>query len=100
LARFDVYVDPLNSNQYLLDVQSNLLSGMETRVVVPLVSAELFSVSAQRLNPVFTIQQTEFVMVTQFLSGVRIELLKSPITNLIDYADSITAALDMLFQGF
>ena len=40
MARFDVYRNPEGSG-YLLDVQADLLSDLNTRVVVPLIPAEL-----------------------------------------------------------
>ena len=39
MARFDVYANPgphANTTPYLLDVQSNLLDGLDSRMVIPL----------------------------------------------------------------
>jgi len=57
-------------------------------------------VPAQFLNPVFNIDGTEYVMVTQFLSAVDQSTLSKPIADISEYSDQITRALDMVFQGF
>jgi toxin CcdB len=68
MAQFDVFENPNKAtNQaipYLLNVQSDLLDTLSTRVVVPLVSASAMSKAIKHLNPEFTIR-TE---VSQFLS--------------------------------
>jgi toxin CcdB len=45
MARFDVYATPgrhVDSTPYLLDVQSDLLDGLDSRVVIPLRRRERF----------------------------------------------------------
>jgi len=54
MARFDI-VDNEGGGGYLLDVQSDLLGGLNTRVVVPLLPQSSAPSPAQRLNPVFSI---------------------------------------------
>lgn len=53
MAQFDVYANPNpNTNKevpYPLDVQADILSSLETRVIVPLV---IQSKTAKHLNPV------------------------------------------------
>ena len=99
MARLDVYPNPDRAG-YLLDVQTDLLDGLNTRVVVPLLPLEQAPEPAKRLNPVFEINGQKVVMATQFLAAVPATLLKSPTGNLADHFASITNALDMVFQGF
>jgi len=45
MARFDVYANPgihATTTPYLLDVQSDLLDGLDTRMVIPLRSLKTF----------------------------------------------------------
>ncbi|MFM1880826.1 MAG: Toxin CcdB [Pseudomonadota bacterium] len=45
MARFDVYINPSSeatTTPYLLDVQSNLLDGLDSRMVIPLRSLRYF----------------------------------------------------------
>ncbi len=99
MARYDVY-DNAAGNDYLLDVQSDILDAMNTRMIVPLMAAKNAPKPASRLNPVFDINGKRYVMVTQFMAAVPVTILKTPTANFSLHSDQITNALDMLFQGF
>lgn len=99
MARFDVYRNAGGAG-YLLDVQSDLLQGLNTRVVVPLLPPEHAPQPARHLNPVLEVERTQVVMTTQFLAAVADSELGQAITRLEQSRDEITAALDMLFIGF
>ena len=99
MAKHDVYPNPDGAG-YLLDVQADLLDGMNTRVVVPLLPRSDAPVRAERLNPTFEIAGGEVVMVTQFLAAVPVSILTVPVANLSARFADITNALDMVFQGF
>ena len=102
MAQFDVY---LNSNPdtrknipFLLDVQTELLDMLSTRVVVPLVLAEEMQ-PARNLNPQFKIKNIAVVMSTAELAGVQNRALGEKVTSLKNKRDEIIAALDLLFTG-
>ncbi len=99
MERFAVYKN-LAGSGYLLDVQSDILSGLNTRVVVPLMPLEMSPKPAKFLNPCFSVNEEDVVMLTQFLSAIPEKELKEPIQNLKQYHTEITTALDMLFTGF
>ncbi len=99
MARFDIFRNEGGSG-YLLDVQSGLLSGLNTRVVVPLLPKSFAPTPAERLNPVFGIEGQELVMATQYMAAVPEGELRSGVGNLTEQQDEISAALDMLFLGF
>lgn len=99
MARFDVYPNP-NDAGFLLDVQTDLLGQLNTKIVVPLMPVSKAPQAAKRLNPSFDINGTSHVMVTQFMAAVPISLLKNAHSSLADQADDITNALDMVFFGF
>lgn len=99
MPKYDVYPNP-DGPGYLLDVQAHLLDDLNTRVVVPLFPVDAAPMPAHRLNPLFAIEGTEVVMVTQYLASVPHSILRNPVANLsTDFAD-VTNALDMVFQGF
>ena len=50
MARFDVFENKSGAG-FLLDVQSDLLGGLNSRVVVPLLPKALAPSPAHRLNP-------------------------------------------------
>lgn len=99
MPKYDVYPNP-GGIGFVVDVQTDLLDGLATRVVVPLMPIKSALIPARLLNPVAEIDGDEHVMVTQFLSAVPAPPLGSPVANLAARADDITRALDMLFQGF
>jgi toxin CcdB len=99
MARYDLYRNDEGSG-YLLDVQSDLLEGLSTRVVIPLMPPNIAPIPGRRLNPTFTIDGKDHVMVTQFMSALTASELPYAEGNLSSHHDDIVAALDMLFQGF
>ena len=99
MARFSVYRNP-GAEGYLLDVQANILDHLNTRVVVPLLPLSSAPKPASTLNPVFTVAGESVVMVTQFMAAVPTSLLKLPESSLESFRNEITAAMDLLFQGF
>jgi toxin CcdB len=99
MSRFEYFPAPADEG-YLLDVQSELLEGFQTRVVIPLLPNGATPPDIPRLHPVFTIGSEEYVLATHLIATVPKELLARPQGTLALERDRITAALDMLFQGF
>ncbi|NMM45776.1 plasmid maintenance protein CcdB [Rhodospirillaceae bacterium KN72] len=99
MAQYDIYRMPGGAG-YLLNVQSDLLEGMATRVVVPLMPRDTAPPAADRLNPVFTIGGEDLVLVTQNLAAVPLSILGKAIGGLDAEADAVRNALDMVFVGF
>ncbi|HEX8401253.1 MAG TPA: CcdB family protein [Allosphingosinicella sp.] len=98
MARFDVYPGARGKG-YLLDCQADLLSHLETRAVVPLLPAHGLP-SATRLNPVFDIEGSRFVMSTQLIFAIPRERLGASVASLVDQHAEIMNAIDMLTSGF
>lgn len=99
MARFDVYARS-REQQLLLDVQADYLSGIDTRLIVPLRRPLAAAALGRRLNPVFDIAGEPHMMMTQLATAVRIRDLGRFVTSLQDEADAIRDALDMLLVGF
>ncbi len=99
MARFDVYRNPDGSG-YLLDVQADLLSHLNTRLVVPLLLRSEAPHPARHLNPCFAVGDDEVVMVTQFMGAVPVAVLRTPVATLARRHTDIIDAIDMLMQGF
>ncbi|HBS35758.1 MAG TPA: plasmid maintenance protein CcdB [Parvularcula sp.] len=102
MARFDVYRLTFPRLPLVVDVQSNFLSHLATRAIVPL--APLNARSAERiprLTPVIDIDGAQMILMTPEIASFSSKLLPAPIANLeTRYRDDITRALDFLFQGF
>jgi len=99
MPRYDIYRIS-DQKGYLLDVQSDLLDELKTRVVVPLIPVDIAPRLAKCLTPVFTIESAEYVMVTPLMASIPASDLKMRVTNLSDSFDEISNALDMVFHGF
>ena len=99
MAQYDVY-ERSTGDGYLLDVQSDLTRGLNTRIVVPLLRSDSAPLPAKRLNPIFEIAGERVVMVTQFMAAIPASELRRPIGSLDHEHDSVVNALDMIFFGF
>lgn len=99
MAQYDVYPGEAGDD-YLLDLQTDLLDGLNIRVVAPLMEPSRAPVPGRRLNPRFRVMGREMVLVTQYMAAVRQSALPAPVANLSSEGDAVTAALDMLFHGF
>ncbi len=85
---------------YLCILQHDILDGLDTRVVAPLVRLEAFGRPISVLNPVFSIEGNEVVLSTAELAGVSTAALGPYVTSLSEKRDEVIAALDLLFTGF
>jgi toxin CcdB len=99
MARYDLF-SSIDAEGYLLDVQTDLLDHLKTRVVIPLLPAEATPAPIKRLNPIFEIGGLKYVLATHLLSAVPVKELTRREHNLSKHHDQIVGALDMLFQGF
>lgn len=99
MARFDLYPAEGGAG-FLLDVQSDLLSDLNTRIVIPVMPLGLAPRPARILNPVLDLAETPHVLVTQFMSAVPVGILSRHVGSLAAQSDQITRAMDFLHQGF
>jgi toxin CcdB len=98
MARFDVY--GLRAGGLVLDCQANLLSGLSTRFVVPLLPEAEAPKPAERLNPVFIVSGARYIMATQFAATVALAELVDEVGSLKREEFAISNALDMLLTGY
>lgn len=101
MAQFDVFQNPkAGMFPLLLDIQSELLSRLETRVVVPMTTVKkLGAKPITRLNPTVKIDNHEYVLVVQDLASIPLSALSKRITNIAAKRTEIIAALDLLITG-
>ena len=103
MAQFDLYSNPSRETSdtvpYLLDLQSDLLDPLATRVVAPLFWVESAELPAKTLMPHFEVDGRTVVMSTPELAGVSRSQLGPRVGSLADHRSEIIAALDMLFTG-
>ncbi len=104
MARFDVYANPDKQEgrliPFYLDVQSDYVKGLQTRVVVPLWKSELFTECSENLNPKFEIAGQGVVMDTPAMGAVPANAFQKPIASLISEQLTVQDALDTLFVSY
>jgi len=104
MAQFDVRLNPnpdsVPAVPYLLEVQSDLLEPVSTRVVVPLALLSERGQPAKYLNPQFEIEGVQVVMVTEQIAGIPKRCLGQRVLSLGVQQDQIMDAIDFLFRGF
>ena len=98
MARFDVYAGLGAGKSYVVDVQTELLGRLATRVVSPLLPRGTAK-PVQDLNPVVQVDDREYVVMTQELSAVARSDLRRRVGSLAERRDEITRALDGLLTG-
>ncbi len=85
---------------FLLDVQSDLIDQLSTRVVVPLYTKSAMQGKVlSTLMPTFEIENQQYVMVTPQLAGIAKKQLGAQVADLSAQRDEIIAALDLLITG-
>ena len=103
MARFEVRANLNRATRarvpYLVELQANMLSALDTRLVAPLVPAAEFGPVAARMNPEFRIGSRKFVMDTALMAGVPCKLLGEKIVSLADRSADILGAVDFLLSG-
>jgi toxin CcdB len=105
MPQFSVYRNrnPQSKGRFplLLDVQSDLLEPLATRVVVPLAAAtSARSRLMQTLTPILKIDGKEYLLMTPQLAGIPVNALGPSVGNLIAERQAVTAALDFLIAGY
>lgn len=86
---------------YFLDVQTDLISVLNSRIVIPVIpAANLEREAPKRLCPTFQIDSNEYALLTHQLTSVPASILKHPVENLEVFRGEIINAIDLLISGF
>jgi toxin CcdB len=100
--QFDVVANPDTADAaqrpYLVILQSDLVSGLRSTVVAPLVAREQFA-GAERMNPIFTVDGEEYWLATHELFAIEQRMLKASVASLANQHTTIMTALDFVFTG-
>lgn len=103
MAQFTVYANPNPRSRervpYLVDVQSDLIELLATRVVVPLVAVSAAGPAAERLNPVLEVMGQQVLLSTAEIAGVPRSALGEEVGSLAAERDRIIGAVDFLLCG-
>jgi len=101
MAQFDLHRHAKRGlYPFLVDIQADLLAGLATRVVVPLVPLRRYGTRPiTRLNPLVAIGGREHVVVVQELAAVPATALGAVVGSLAARRADLLAALDLLLTG-
>lgn len=104
MAQWDVYSNPdLRSRAvvpFLIDLQSDLLSELDTRLVAPLVATGLdLNRMPKRLCPAVSVEGRSLVLMLHEAGPVDRRVLKRRALSLRSEADRIISAMDAVLSG-
>lgn len=105
MAQFTVYRNKSTRTKatfpYLLDVQSELLEALQTRVVIPLSKIPMLTRKPlDQLTPVLQFDGDSYVLMTPQLAGISRSELGTPAGSLAEERQTILAAMDFLLTGY
>jgi toxin CcdB len=84
----------------LLDVQSQLLDTLGTRLVVPLAPASHFKEKVlTTLTPLLEVDRKSYLMLTPQMAGISSKELGAEVADLSNRRNEIMAAIDFLITG-
>jgi toxin CcdB len=103
MAQFEVHRNPAEQGRenipYVVDIQSDLLSDLPTRLVAPLIRASGFGPPVGRLHPRFVVEDCPVIMLTTEIGVLPPRALRDPVASLEDRRHEIVGAIDMLITG-
>jgi toxin CcdB len=99
MAQFDVYATPFPDAPFVVQIQSDLLDTLATRLVIPLRPSTQSS-RVMRLHPTVMIQETSYTLHTTETATVAASLLATPVQSVAAHRQDILDALDFLLHGF
>lgn len=104
MAQFDVYRNPSNKSKtyypYVVDVQNNYISELDTRIVIPLGKASYFEneiMTKLQINVAY--EDEQLILMTPQISSIPKNVLKEAIGSLEHLQQEIIDALDFAITG-
>jgi hypothetical protein len=103
MAQFDVHVNPLARARsvmpYVCVMQADVVDAGTDRLVAFVARAATYPSAHQRLFPIIDVLGERYVLLMPSLTSVKRRELGTPVDNVGDRRDAITAAVDLMFLG-
>ena len=104
MPQFSVYINENRASRktypYFLDVQTNLLDELNSRLVIPLTPSDsLENINVKKLCPLITIGGKSFALLTHQLTAIPASNLKQEVENIEYFRNEIVGAIDLLITG-
>lgn len=104
MAQFDVYTNPMADQRaripYWLDLQSDHIAQLGSRVIIPLRTLSSMGPRIDGLQPLVTVGQQELCADVPSVASFPARLLKTPYASIATQRHDLIAALDYLLTGF
>lgn len=103
MTQFDVY-ENANENRrgsypLLLDIQADILSDLNTRIIVPLIPLRSGS-KPLIFTPVIDVEEQRYIALFNLMASYPVGELGACVTNLSDLRSILIAAYDFVIQGY
>ncbi len=104
MAQFDIHtnIDPKSRSRtpYILDIQSDHLDVLATRIVVPVQKIRDGDDRITRIHPIVEIAGQRYVAVVSEMAAILARILGPVVATAADARTDIVAAVDLLITGF
>ncbi len=89
-----------NAYPYFIDLQCDLLSGLNSGLVAPLTPAHLLEhKTPSHLCQIIKLEHEDFVVLTHQMASVSPKLLSDAVADMSLYRDELVTAIDFLITG-
>ncbi len=100
MAQYDIHEWRGAGNiRYVADIQSDFLSHLATRVVIPLRSANDVSSPLDTLHPVIRFETESYFLSAPEIVGTKRQNLGRVVGSVADRSLDVTRAVDMIMSG-
>jgi len=103
MAQFDIHArpgrhpdDPIH---FLIDLQNDLLEGLQTRMVAPLAKVAAAGAPIRGLTPIVEVKREPFLLLTHLLAAVPVRTLGEVVGTAQAQRSEIVRAVDLLVTG-
>ncbi|ECB0128898.1 cytotoxin [Salmonella enterica subsp. enterica serovar Rissen] len=101
--QYMVYRNKGNSKAYpyLLDVQSDIIDELHTRMVIPLFPvSRLVNNPVKRLTPTLNVEGNDYLVMTHEMASIRLSQIGDEVMDVRSHRQTIKNAFDFIFDGF
>ncbi|HHH1370362.1 TPA: CcdB family protein [Yersinia enterocolitica] len=104
MAQFFVYKNMARNKQiypYFIDIQSDFLNHLSTRLVIPLARKQPTNSQVKVLSPILTVDLVDYVILTSLLTTTNVKNLRADcrVMDASHLRDELVAAIDFLILG-
>ncbi len=96
--QFDIF--RLSDHSLVVVLQHDLIEGLRSRIVAPLVTAAKAGPATKGLNPAIEVSEKLYLIKPEFMSALPVSQLRTKVGDAKHIRDEIIRAVDLLVTGF